>query len=489
MPGLACDRYHLDLAWVLLALGQLLKEQYSYVLMQSEARLRFKAAACLPRRFPAFACQRCADACPSGALMPSPTGPRLASGCTDCGQCVTRCPTEALAVPGFDSPQLAPQLSPEPPAVGVTTPAPISLDCWRVAPQLTPADGLRVPCLGGLTPAWLLELVASAAGRPVQLLDRGLCAACPAGQTDPEHSDDDAQDLHPARWCLDETARLLDGIGLRRELWPRLTAALTADEGSASSPQEAKPAERLALQRPEPLLETRLSRRAFFTGRRAEPPRSRHHEQPGRQDRMPRQGLALASVEQGSDHHQRLPDQGPADQRLPERLPKRLPEQARRLAALLRLVPAECVPARLFPALAITDACDHHSLCASACPSGALSRYHRDGEQGHRFNPSDCTACGLCVALCPEQAIELRPIAIQDGKGGMSATLTQTLTQFSTRACVSCGAEIPVADADRTGHEDRPGGDRLDESLLCPACARDQDFARSAFQTLFAARL
>ena len=200
MSGLACDRNHLDLAWVLLALGQLLKEQYSYVLMQGEARLRFKADACLPRRFPAFACQRCADACPSGALMPSPTGPRLASGCTDCGQCVTRCPTEALAVPGFNSPQLTPQLSPQlppglppqrplglspkPPAAGVA-PAPVSLDCWRVAPQLTPADGLRVPCLGGLTPAWLLELVASAAGRPVQLLDRGLCAGCPSARADP----------------------------------------------------------------------------------------------------------------------------------------------------------------------------------------------------------------------------------------------------------------------------------------------------------------
>ncbi|MEA3641793.1 MAG: 4Fe-4S dicluster domain-containing protein [Lamprobacter sp.] len=439
---------------------------------------------------------------------------------------------------------------------------PISLDCWRVAQHLTPTDGLRVPCLGGLTPAWLLELVATAADRPVHLLDRGLCAACPSGRADPEDPDNDTQASHPAAWCLGETARLLDGIGLRRERWPRLTTAPTADDVSASGSQEAKPAERPALQRPEPLLETRLSRRAFFTGRCAESPRSRGQESPGRRDpmsrqdrrgsmpllpvalmesrqgcqipqpqpqpqqeRMPSQGLLLASEEQGADRSherppeqrhqdQRPPDQGPTDQRLPERLP----EQARRLAALLRLAPAECVPARLFPALAITDACDHHSLCASACPSGALSRDHRDGEQGHRFNPSDCSACGLCVALCPEQAIELRPIAIQDGEGGMSATLTQTLTRFSTRACAGCGAAIPVADANRPIHE-RPGHDRLDadgldqgrpngdnmsagststestsadkmdESLLCQACARDRDFARSAFQTLFADRM
>lgn len=111
------------------------------VAMRADARLRIRTEACLPRRFPAFACRRCADACPSHALLPTPQGPHLSSGCTDCGRCAARCPTEALSVPGFGPVRL----SDSGPAAG-----PISIDCWRVAPGLTPAGGLRVPCLGGL---------------------------------------------------------------------------------------------------------------------------------------------------------------------------------------------------------------------------------------------------------------------------------------------------------------------------------------------------
>ncbi len=448
--------------------------------MGQEARLRFRADACLPRRFPGFACQGCADACPSGALIPTAAGPRLASGCTDCGQCVTRCPTEALAVPGFGPARL--------PAANNAT-APVTLDCWRVALERTPAHGLRVPCLGGLSPAWLLELVADAAGRPVHLLDRGLCGACPAGPAASDaarlsighvagRSGENAHLPHPARWCLDETARLLDGIELDQDRWPRLIPAFGSDGASAGAcsaegadAQVAKLAESKNLRRPEPLLEARLSRRAFFTGRtgrRADPPAPRRHEQAPRQDQVARQGQVSRQdqappVSQGTGSDWR---------------PRLLPEQPRRLAALLRLAPAQRVPARLFPALAITEACAHHGLCASACPNGALSRYRREGEQGHRFNPSDCSACGLCVQLCPEQAIRLRPRDTQDRDNGALATAAQTLTRFSTHACSACGAEIPVAVT----------SEAAGESPLCPACARDQDFARSAFQTLFAAR-
>lgn len=423
--------------------------------MGSEVRLRFRPDACLPRRFPAFACQRCADACPSDALIPTPQGPRLAPGCTDCGQCVTRCPTEALAVPGF-GPGFGLGINPDRLRAANNTATPVTVDCWRVASSLTPAGGLRVPCLGGLSPGWLLELVADAAGRPVHLLDRGLCGACPAGQLG-----EGACPSHPARWCLDETARLLDGIGLHQERWPRLIPAFNSDGAGVGNARGAEPAEPASLRRPEPLLEARINRRAFFTGRTGrraglpDPPMSRGHGQGPCQDQAPPVSEGL-----GLDWHRHS-----------------LPEQPRRLAALLRLAPAQRVAAHLFPALAMTEACAHHGLCASACPSGALSRYRREGEQGHRFNPSDCSACGLCVELCPEQAIELRSLGTRDLDSGALATAAQTLTRFSTHTCSACGADIPFAKADTTN-----------ESPLCPACARDQDFARSAFQTLFAAR-
>jgi ferredoxin len=405
------------------------------VAMRADARLRIRTEACLPRRFPAFACRRCADACPSHALLPTPQGPHLSSGCTDCGRCAARCPTEALSVPGFGPVRL----SDSGPAAG-----PISIDCWRVAPGLTPAGGLRVPCLGGLAPAWLLELVASAAGRPVHLLDRGLCAACPSSgpADDADNAADDhcsapqpvAGTAHPASRCLRETGHLLLAIRLEPHLWPRLTdvSAAPATEGAGSSAAAPTPAHR-----PEPLLEARLSRRALFAGRLARAPGPPQH------DPAPPAG-----------------EPGPLAQPL-------LPERRRRRAALHRLAPAAGLPAHLFPALAITAACANHGLCTSACPSGALQRYRADGEQGHRFDPGDCTACGLCVALCPEQAIELRATAPYRN-GPVPAMAPQTLTRFSTHPCRDCGAEVPGDDP------------------LCPACTRDREFARSAFQTLFA---
>jgi len=141
-------------------------------------------------------------------------------------------------VPGFGPVRL----SDSGPAAG-----PISIDCWRVAPGLTPAGGLRVPCLGGLAPAWLLELVASAAFPRRILLDRGLCAACPSSgpADDADNAADDhcsapqpvAGTAHPASRCLRETGHLLLAIRLEPHLWPRLTdvSAAPATEGAGSS--------------------------------------------------------------------------------------------------------------------------------------------------------------------------------------------------------------------------------------------------------------
>lgn len=387
-----------------------------------DTRLRLSPAACLPTRYPRSACRRCVDACPRGALIPTAGGPRLGAGCTECGQCVTRCPTEALSLPGF-----------EPARVRRTRPTstPVVVDCWRVVPGLTPDDGIRVPCLGGLSPAWLLELVAAAAERPVQLIDRGLCAGCPSGLV-PDMAPA-RRTSHPAGWALRETARALGAIGLDRHRWPRLVSASSrADELDA---RHRPGAEAAAMDQPEPLLEARLSRRSLLTGRRFESsPPSRSAEAP-----------EPAGVEP------------PASGR-----PRSQPQ--RRLQALQRLAPtAAAVPARLFPRLHVSASrCAQDGLCASVCPSGALRIEQIDGHQCHRFRASDCTGCGLCTELCPEQALQLLP-----GADGPLPEQPQTLTRFRTSTCFECG-RITV------------GTDRL-----CAACARDQAFARSAFQTLF----
>lgn len=129
-----------------------------------------ETAACLAAASPLASCCRCAEACPTGAVTVSSFGPSaLGAACVGCGRCAAACPTEAIAVPGFELSRL-----------------PARDACWIECARVAPADRTPgshvVPCLGGLSSASLLEVVA-ATGGTVTLIDRGWCATCPAGRT------------------------------------------------------------------------------------------------------------------------------------------------------------------------------------------------------------------------------------------------------------------------------------------------------------------
>ena len=100
-------------------------------------RLALHADAYIPARFREMACRRCADACPTGALVATSEGPALASACVDGGRCTVACPAEALSVPGFD--------------ITPTTSGMVAIDCRRVPPTHSPTGAMRVPCLGDLS--------------------------------------------------------------------------------------------------------------------------------------------------------------------------------------------------------------------------------------------------------------------------------------------------------------------------------------------------
>lgn len=353
--------------------------------------LQLEPPACLPDRFPQVECQRCANACPTAALSARGAAPVLGDGCVGCGQCVLACPTGALEAPGFRF---------QPAAVrGATT-----IDCWRVRAADSPKDALRLPCLGGLSTAALLELTAASTDSAPELLDRGFCQQCPAGGQ-----------VHPAAKPLAEAHRLLREIGVPKERWPRLTS-------------RRLPIARMADSSGEPLMEERLSRRALLTGgtaKRKQPP------------------VSTTPVATG---------------------PERRGERTRLFAALERLAPDRGPPAWLFPHIIASDSCANHQVCASACPAGAIRPYRWEGAAGVRFDPAACTACGLCVALCPEQALTLVPTGLADSPRTLS-----TLSRHAERTCPECGA-------DHQGSGD-----------LCPSCEKDRGFARDAFHTLFGA--
>lgn len=269
--------------------------------------LAFEAERCLPSRFPQVECRRCAASCPTRALVPTAQGPQLAAGCVDCGQCVTVCPTEALSVPGFAPPRLAALAVPGP-TQGETRRVPVVVDCWRVPVGVSPAGALRVPCLGGLSVPWLLELVAGAQARPIQLLDRGFCPHCPTGGLE-----------HPVHRVLAQTQALLAEMDVPAAHRPALVAQRLPLTAMRPDPGE-------------PLLEGRVSRRDLFAG------------------------LLGATPAPGFET-------GTAPARDAPRAPAGRHRQ-RLFGALARLAPSRRAPPRLFPRLVASARCGDHEVCA-----------------------------------------------------------------------------------------------------------------------------
>ena len=253
------------------------------------------------------------------------------------------------------------------------------------------------------------------------LLDRSFCARCPAG--DPIETESNG---FPAQAVLREVQDLLDVLGLAPRAWPRrLAMPLSPDRMQVPSA---------------PLLEERVSRRGFFTGRIDA---ARSAARSGTADATPFTGTQGTTPTDGPSRRQRL------------------------LAALTNLAgPGVSLPNRLYPQLQASAACAGHGVCVSVCPTGALQGYTDGQGRGLRFEPAACTACHLCARLCPEQALHLSSAADQDA----TAAQPRRLTRHQTRRCDECGAEHLAAD------------------VLCPACRADQDFARSAFHTFLGRR-
>lgn len=93
-------------------------------------------------------------------------------------------------------------------------------------------------------------------------------------------------------------------------------------------------------------------------------------------------------------------------------LPHFLPDRRERLLASLAALGQPSVPtveSRLW-ATAVIDgmACSSCRMCATFCPTGALSKFdNEDGTFGIDHYPGDCVKCGSCQDLCTEQAIRL----------------------------------------------------------------------------------
>lgn len=337
--------------------------------LPGDGRVAFAAEACIAARSLPSACSRCATACPAGAVRVDEAGPELVAGCLGCGRCAAACPTGALVIKGFHEAGKLPNGN-----------ATLHVECWKVPASLTGQAALRVPCLGGLDAAQLLEWQSCLGEAQLELVDRGWCAQCRAGGGG-----------HPAAASIEEATRLLRVCGLQDVPPPRLV--------SRPLPPALMPA-----QIPGPESEERISRRAFFRRFAVEAAQA-----------VPAARPVAPRRRRGSDFP--------------------LPKRERLLAALETLTrqPVERLPAAVLPELTLQRDCDHLGVCAGMCPTGALYTYEEDGHAGIGIDPRDCVACGLCAQACPARAIALRPA----GEPGQSAA-AHALTRFPLARCEHC---------------------------------------------------
>lgn len=314
--------------------------------LPGDGRVAFAAEACIAARSLPSACQRCARACPAGAVKVGEAGPELVADCLGCGRCAAACLTGAIFLNGFPETGKLPSGN-----------APLHVECWKVPASLTGHAALRVPCLGGLDAGQLLEWQALLGNAPLHLIDRGWCAQCRAGGA-----------AHPARAALDEAARLLQSCALQAMEHPSLVL-------------RPLPAALMPAAIPEPAAEEKIGRRAFFRRFAAEAAQA-----------MPTPRPAAPRLRRGHDFP----------------LPKR--ERLLAVLEAMTRQPGGRLPAAVLPGLTLQKDCDHLGVCAGMCPTGALYTYEDEDHAGIGFEPRDCVACGLCAQACPARAIEVRPM-------------------------------------------------------------------------------
>ncbi|MBI5659735.1 MAG: 4Fe-4S binding protein [Nitrosomonadales bacterium] len=316
--------------------------------------------------------------CPAKAIHVGETEIQLDENCVRCGRCAAACPMGALWLPGFSVPDVPQENA-----------LPLCVDCWKVPGKLSPEESVRVPCLGGLSPGRIVELVAMAGARSLELFDRGWCSGCNAGGT-PEH---------PVCASLDLARSLIGATGLETDRLPRLR-------------NRYLPPDLMPTAIPEPATETRMSRRGFFSAFTA--------RAVGAIDKVKPLAPGLEALRRRGFER--------------EPLPSRERERLLRGLGLIGKPAGVTQPPKLFYRVEISDACNGQHLCASICPTGALGVFDQGNRAELMFDTRLCIGCNECHFICPSGALSVLPNsydALPDHP--------VRLTSFGGNICPECG--------------------------------------------------
>lgn len=377
----------------------------AHALLRADRPLMHEEGACLPLRSSIGECEACQNACPSQALSVSVSGVELSEACVSCGRCVAVCPTQALYLPAINDALEA--------ALSDTSGERVLLECEMVPSKHRAITSLTLPCLGSLTPGFVLS--AQAESKRVEVMDRGWCAdcsvnaACEAGE-------------HPAHRALDEANAWLE--------------ALDGQAPPASIIRSPLPVSlKMALQESSPP-EEKLDRRSFFREVIARPAGA---------------GAKGKAEPMGSDGRAAYP----ASKRHSSA------ERDRQLRALTKMSAhmETNVPPEFFPTLHVDASCCDDRMCVALCPTGALSIKEFAGWSQLVLNSDTCITCSNCVKACSQGALTIEPYK---GEGGQ-----HVLIQHTRSTCSNCG--------DRFTPTAQQATQDAEESDVCLLCSKSRN--------------
>ena len=372
--------------------------------------LLLEPSLCSRFRTPKSGCSQCADVCPSGAISLTAEGPDVSASCSGCGICFSVCPNDVFSLKKRGDEQILDEIIQA--AKGDRGAGrEFRISCEHGD---STAD-LLVPCLGRLTEALLIEPVRSGFLR-VSLL-RPECSICPNAKAS-SHIDR----------TIERASALFDMLNLEGE---RLAVRSMPLQPLAKRPEKAV---------------TRRELFSTFRTRAAE--------------------VTAAALPEGCG------TSGPIDRTFLEAMGRRAVHSKRGLllSQLRAFEPGKevSVPAEqaMLATIAVSSGCSACGVCATLCPSGALSQRWEEKQFILTFLPSLCGNCRICMETCLPKALTIENTTRLNG---LLEDKAKTVFAAERKTCPLCRMNFAQPIEDPRGVANVSGlGD------TCPHCLEKQ---------------
>lgn len=308
---------------------------------------------CVHTRHRLASCSRCVQACPVGALSLAGTISVATEKCTGCGVCTTVCPSGACEAVSPTVAELC-RLTEE----QARRSKKVVFRCENHAGRTSdkPEDVIDVPCIGRIDECILLA-AAAAGAETVRLLDGG-CERCERRR---------GSDV--AICAAHQVNLLLENLDVSSRL---LIESLPSSGATLRKVQGSHPGG--------------MSRRDFFSIL------WRMRERANSEESQRRACSQRASLEEDVKY-----------------VPAKWPILSKAIKDLGAASHRSMLSGDLWAEIAMDGHCNGCLVCASSCPTGALTRVEEDGKVGLSFTAARCTACGLCTEVCCWNCLSVKP--------------------------------------------------------------------------------